>query len=126
MAIVGVVNVLLVNVSVVSVPTIVVVASGNEMVWVLFVFGEASVTRCVVKLPSGELGFSYALGRDKAKAEQAAVIDALLQSGDKYTKNTIFSILKTIEKKHLAEKELRSRKAAATKVNFFTLVRGDG
>ena len=91
-----------------------------------FNFGEASVTRCVVQLPSGELGFSYALGRDKAKAEQAAVIDALLQSGDTYTKNTIFSILKTIEKKHLAEKELRSRKAAATKVNFFTLVRGDG
>ena len=61
-----------------------------------FNFGEASVTRCVVQLPSGELGFSYALGRDKAKAEQAAVIDALLQSGDTYTKNTIFSILKMI------------------------------
>ena len=91
-----------------------------------FNFGEANVTRCVVQLPSGELGFSYALGRDKGKAEQAAVIDAILQSGDTYTKSTILSILKTIEKKQLAEKEQRSRKAAATKVNFFTLVRGDG
>jgi len=91
-----------------------------------FNFGEASVTRCVVQVPAGELGFSYALGRDKGKAEQAAVIDAILQSGDTYTKNAILSILKTIEKKQLAEKELRSRKAAATKVNFFTLVRGDG
>jgi alpha-D-ribose 1-methylphosphonate 5-triphosphate synthase subunit PhnG len=91
-----------------------------------FNFGEASVTRCVVQLVSGELGFSYALGRDKGKAEQAALIDAILQSGDAYVKNTILSILKTIEKKHLAAKDLQSRKAAATKVNFFTLVRGEG
>ena len=91
-----------------------------------FNFGEASVTRCVVQLVSGELGFSYALGRDKGKAEQAALIDAILQSGDAYVKSTIFSILKAIEEKHLATKDLQSRKAAATKVNFFTLVRGDG
>jgi alpha-D-ribose 1-methylphosphonate 5-triphosphate synthase subunit PhnG len=91
-----------------------------------FNFGETTVTRCVVQLMSGELGFSYSLGRDKGKSEQAAVIDAVLQSGDAYVKNTIFSILKTIEKKHLAAKNLQSRKAAATKVNFFTLVRGDG
>ena len=91
-----------------------------------FNFGEATMTRCVVQLSSGELGFSYALGRDKAKAEQAALIDALLQMGQHDVKSTIMSRLRVIEAKLLAEKDLRSRKAAATKVNFFTLVRGDG
>lgn len=91
-----------------------------------FNFGEATMTRCVVQLSSGELGFSYALGRDKAKAEQAALIDALLQMGQHDVKSAIMSRLRVIEAKLLAEKDLRSRKAAATKVNFFTLVRGDG
>ena len=91
-----------------------------------FNFGEATMTRCIIQLSSGELGFSYALGRDKAKAEQAALIDALLQMGQPDVKSAIMSRLRVIEAKLLAEKELRSRKAAATKVNFFTLVRGDG
>ncbi|NBU15377.1 MAG: phosphonate C-P lyase system protein PhnG [Alphaproteobacteria bacterium] len=91
-----------------------------------FNFGEATMTRCVVQLSSGELGFSYALGRDKAKAEQAALIDALLQMGQHDVKSAIMSRLRVIEAKLLADKDLRSRKAAATKVNFFTLVRGEG
>ena len=91
-----------------------------------FNFGEATMTRCVIQLSSGELGFSYALGRDKAKAEQAAVIDALLQMGQPDVKSAITSRLQVIEARLQAEKDLRSRKAAATKVNFFTLVRGDG
>lgn len=91
-----------------------------------FNFGEATMTRCVVQLKSGELGFSYALGRDKAKVEQAALIDALLQTDKADRKASILSQLKQIDAKHNAEKILRSRKAAATKVNFFTLVRGEG
>jgi alpha-D-ribose 1-methylphosphonate 5-triphosphate synthase subunit PhnG len=84
------------------------------------------MTRCVVQLISGELGFSYSLGRDKAKAEQAALIDALLQTKNPNVNSSILSHIKVIEEKHITEKELHSRKAAATKVNFFTLVRGEG
>ena len=91
-----------------------------------FNFGEATMTRCVIQLSSGELGFSYALGRDKAKAEQAALIDALLQMGQPDVKSAIMSRLQVIEARLQADKDLRSRKAAATKVNFFTLVRGEG
>lgn len=91
-----------------------------------FNFGEATMTRCVIQLSSGELGFSYALGRDKAKAEQAALIDALLQMGQPDVKSAIMSRLQVIEARLQANKDLRSRKAAATKVNFFTLVRGEG
>src|SRR5215813_15426118 len=45
-----------------------------------FNLGEATVTRAAVRIPSGEVGFSYVLGRDRAKARLAAVCDALWQS----------------------------------------------
>lgn len=44
-----------------------------------FVVGDATVTRAVVRLNDGTLGYSYLLGRDKAHAERCALMDALLQ-----------------------------------------------
>lgn len=44
-----------------------------------FVMGDATVTRAVVQLYDGTLGYSYVLGRDKAHAERCALLDALLQ-----------------------------------------------
>ncbi|MCP4560948.1 MAG: phosphonate C-P lyase system protein PhnG [Bosea sp.] len=87
-----------------------------------FNLGEATVTRCVVRLESGAMGFSYALGRDGRKARLAAVTDALLQ-GEIETgplRRGVFALAQ----KQQAARELASRKAAATKVDFFTLVRG--
>lgn len=87
--------------------------------------GEATVTRAVVALEDGTMGFSYALGTDRKKAELAAVLDALLQRpGDRArVEETVIAPLA----RQLAERQaLASRKAAATKVDFFTLVRGDG
>ena len=45
-----------------------------------FNFGEATVTRAAVRIASGEIGFSYVLGRDHDKARLAALCDALWQS----------------------------------------------
>src|SRR5262249_32493519 len=42
--------------------------------------GEATMTRAVVRLASGELGFSYLLGRSLERARLAAIVDALGQS----------------------------------------------
>ena len=44
-----------------------------------FNMGEATMTRCVVRLPHGATGFAYALGTDRRKARICAVLDALLQ-----------------------------------------------
>ncbi|RVD15472.1 phosphonate C-P lyase system protein PhnG, partial [Mesorhizobium sp. M7A.F.Ca.ET.027.02.1.1] len=44
-----------------------------------FNVGEATVTRATVRLPSGQVGHCYALGRDKQKAKLAAIADALWQ-----------------------------------------------
>ena len=45
-----------------------------------FNVGEATVTRAAVRLESGEIGFSYLLGRAIEKARAAALIDAIWQS----------------------------------------------
>ncbi len=86
-----------------------------------FNLGEATVTRCVVRLSSGTMGFAYALGSDRRKAEQAALLDAMLQDDGK----SLRTELDRLSERQRAARELASRKAAATKVDFFTLVRGE-
>src|ERR1700745_4057180 len=49
-----------------------------------FNLGEATMSRAAVRLSSGEIGFGYALGRDKAKARMIAFCDALIQTRDRY------------------------------------------
>lgn len=88
-----------------------------------FNLGEATVTRCVVRLDDGAMGFSYALGRDGRKARLAAVIDGLLQ-GEAQT-GPLHGAIAELAAQQQAARELASRKAAATKVDFFTMVRGD-
>lgn len=86
--------------------------------------GEATMTRCIVR--DGErLGYAYALGRDKAKALLCARLDALLQ--DEARHHEIMShVIEPLAEAQSAAKDLDSRRAAATKVEFFTMVRGDG
>lgn len=88
-----------------------------------FNFGEATVTRAVVRLESGEVGFAYQLGRDAQKARMAATIDALLQNprhGREVEKT-----LKSVEGRLAGNRSVRERRTAATRVNFFTMVQGE-
>jgi alpha-D-ribose 1-methylphosphonate 5-triphosphate synthase subunit PhnG len=87
-----------------------------------FNLGEATVTRCVVRLENGAMGFSYALGRDGRKARLAAILDARLQSED--ADGALLARVTQLAAAQVAARDLASCKAAATKVDFFTLVRG--
>ncbi|KRE09880.1 hypothetical protein ASE63_05045 [Bosea sp. Root381] len=87
-----------------------------------FNLGEATVTRCVVRLAEGAMGFSYALGRDARKARLAAILDARLQA--EASDSTLHQGIARLAENQAAARDLASRKAAATKVDFFTLVRG--
>ncbi len=87
-----------------------------------FNLGEATVTRCVVRLDDGAMGFSYALGRDAGKARLAAVIDGLLQREN--GAGPLHDGVAALAARQQAARDLASRKAAATKVDFFTMVRG--
>jgi len=90
-----------------------------------FNMGEATMTRCVIRLSDGTMGFSYALGRDRKKAEQSAVLDAVLQSNESEAA-MLHDGINAMAQSQSEQRDQASRKAAATKVNFFTLVRGDG
>jgi alpha-D-ribose 1-methylphosphonate 5-triphosphate synthase subunit PhnG len=84
--------------------------------------GEVSVTRAAVRLPTGETGIAYQLGRDRAKARTAAVLDALWQTA---RRNEVEAALDPIRARIAEEKLLKERRVAATKVDFFTMVRGE-
>jgi alpha-D-ribose 1-methylphosphonate 5-triphosphate synthase subunit PhnG len=88
-----------------------------------FNVGEMSVTRCVVRLADGRTGYSYLAGRDKAHAELAALADAHLQgTQQRHWLTEMITPLATAQAKRRAQKEAET---AATKVEFFTLVRGE-
>lgn len=89
---------------------------------VRFNLGEATVSRAVVRLEGGAIGVSYALGSDRRKALLAALIDALLQSPA--CARLLVEDVEALALGQQEERQLASRKAAATKVDFFTLVRG--
>ena len=87
-----------------------------------FNLGEATVTRCIVQV--GEtLGYAYALGHDRRKALLAAVADAMLQNDHAGDLQSV--LIEPLATAQANGRTLASRKAAATKVDFFTLVRGD-
>lgn len=88
-----------------------------------FNLGEVTATRCVVRV-EGWMGFSYALGRDRAKAELAATLDALLQNPARRDA-LLQQIITPLADEEAEARTLAARKAAATKVDFFTLIRGD-
>jgi alpha-D-ribose 1-methylphosphonate 5-triphosphate synthase subunit PhnG len=88
-----------------------------------FNLGEAVVTRCTVRM-GAFLGFSYCLGRDRVKALLAAQLDALLQ--DPARRETLLaSVIEPLNRAQSEARLIASRKAAATRAEFFTLVRGD-
>ena len=89
-----------------------------------FNLGEATVTRAAVQIPSGEVGFAYILGRDHKKARLSAVCDALWQN--KLHREAVEEhVLAPIRARVVEERARQRAQTAATKVDFFTLVRGE-
>jgi alpha-D-ribose 1-methylphosphonate 5-triphosphate synthase subunit PhnG len=89
-----------------------------------FNLGEATVTRATVRIPSGEVGFSYVLGRDRDKARLAAVCDALWQNPSS-REPLERHVLAPIKARQESERARQRAMTAATRVDFFTLVRGE-
>jgi alpha-D-ribose 1-methylphosphonate 5-triphosphate synthase subunit PhnG len=88
-----------------------------------FNLGEATVTRAAVRLPGGETGFAYHLGRDRPRARLAAILDAHWQNPER--RAAIDAALAALAERRQREGEARARRVAATRVTFFTLARGD-
>jgi alpha-D-ribose 1-methylphosphonate 5-triphosphate synthase subunit PhnG len=90
-----------------------------------FNIGEATVSRAAVRLASGEVGFGYTLGRDADKARLIALCDALVQS-DKFAGSVETKVIAPLRNAMLARRTRKAAEAAATRVDFYTMVRGEG
>jgi len=75
-------------------------------------------------LPSGERGYGHILGRDKARARLAAIADALWQKPEAQDEVEA-AILAPVAARLAAEAAKTRAETAATRVDFFTLVRGE-
>ena len=88
-----------------------------------FNIGEMTVTRCTLRLESGEVGHAYLQGRSKTDAEAAALVDALMQTGA--AERLRDAVLRPLEEQSAQRRSARAAKAAGTKVDFFTMARGE-
>jgi alpha-D-ribose 1-methylphosphonate 5-triphosphate synthase subunit PhnG len=90
-----------------------------------FNLGEATVSRAAVRLSSGEVGFGYVLGRDREKARLIALCDALVQS-EKFADDVERKVVAPLREVMLAQRNDKAATTAATRVDFYTMVRGEG
>jgi alpha-D-ribose 1-methylphosphonate 5-triphosphate synthase subunit PhnG len=89
-----------------------------------FNLGEATVTRATVRLADGAVGHAMALGTDRGKAQLAAVIDALCQSPE-LAARVDAEIIEPLARDQAAADAGRREETAATRVDFFTMARGE-
>jgi alpha-D-ribose 1-methylphosphonate 5-triphosphate synthase subunit PhnG len=90
-----------------------------------FCAGEMTATRAAVRLDTGELGIGYVGGRDARHAELVAVIDALGQR-EEWRDRLEIGIVTPLEAEAEARRQAIASRAAATKVDFFTVAREAG
>jgi alpha-D-ribose 1-methylphosphonate 5-triphosphate synthase subunit PhnG len=90
-----------------------------------FNLGEATVSRAAVRLSTGEVGFGYVLGRDRQKARMIALCDAMVQSTE-LADALEAQVLAPLRAAMISERNRKAEETAATRVDFYTLVRGEG
>jgi alpha-D-ribose 1-methylphosphonate 5-triphosphate synthase subunit PhnG len=89
-----------------------------------FNVGETTVTRCSVQTAGGTLGHAWVHGRQPRHAELAAALDAMLQDPAQHPalqRTLIEPLARARDERRRAVRE----RAAETRVEFFTMVRGD-
>ena len=89
-----------------------------------FNFGEVPVTRCTVKTEMGFSGCAYVKGTLVRHAEIAAVLDAMLQDGSARAR-VLETVIEPLAVKLAEAKGRAAEKRGATRVDFFTMVRGE-
>lgn len=87
-----------------------------------FNLGEATITRCALRLADGQVGVGHVLGRDKRKAELVALFDALLQE-PAYRERLQPDLLAPLRQRQQDARTAVAQAAGASQVEFFTMVR---
>ncbi|QLF69042.1 phosphonate C-P lyase system protein PhnG [Peteryoungia desertarenae] len=89
-----------------------------------FNLGEATMSRASVRLKDGTVGHGYRLGTDRRAVTLSAVFDALSQD-ESHRKVVGQTLLQVVSDRLTQEQKTRREETAATKVDFFTMVRGE-
>lgn len=89
-----------------------------------FNLGEATVTRAAVELSGRYRGYGQRLGRAPVAARLAAIADALWQDESERARVEA-EIVTPVRSRLIAAATRKKSETAATKVDFFTLVRGE-
>jgi alpha-D-ribose 1-methylphosphonate 5-triphosphate synthase subunit PhnG len=94
-----------------------------------FNLGEATVTRATLRLRANDganatVGVACHLGRDRRRAELAALVDALLQMPDHHDR-LHRQLIEPFAVRQQSRRAQQQQDAASTRVEFFTMVRGD-
>jgi alpha-D-ribose 1-methylphosphonate 5-triphosphate synthase subunit PhnG len=90
---------------------------------VQFNLGEATITRCTLRLADGAIGVGTVRGRSRRHAELIALCDAMLQR-DEFAGRIRRDVLDVLARAEQQRHARRAAEVAASKVDFFTLVRG--
>ena len=88
-----------------------------------FNLGEMTVTRCVIRMEDIK-GFGYVGGRSKRHAELAAVCDGLLQQNE-WRDRVQELVIQPLHIKLIEQQQKQQNQTEATRVEFFTMLRGE-
>lgn len=89
-----------------------------------FNLGEMTMTRCTLRSDDGLVGTSYVAGRSQRHAELAALFDALLQDAARRPQ-VLALVIDPLARAQELRRNRRVERSAATRVDFFTVVRGE-
>jgi len=89
-----------------------------------FNLGETTVSRASIRLSDGLVGHGHCLGTDRKKAQMIAIFDALYQRSSMAEKLEK-TLLGKVRARIASEQKKQAEETAATRVDFFTMVRGD-
>lgn len=89
-----------------------------------FNLGEMSMTRCALRTERGQVGASYIAGRSRRQAELAALVDALLQD-PAHQAQLLALVVDPLARAQDLRHRRRIARSAPTRVDFFTIVRGE-
>lgn len=88
-----------------------------------FNLGEMTVTRCSLQIAGGAVGHAYVPGRDRDHARMAAICDALMLGAR--ADDVRVEVIEPLRAARLARRAATAGQAEKTRVDFFTMVRGE-
>lgn len=88
-----------------------------------FNMGEMTLTRCSVSI-NENIGHAYIAGRSPEHAELAAVFDGLLQRPE-HSSRLMETVINPMEAAIAEQQKTKAKQVASTRVDFFTMVRGE-